>query len=66
MRRIAIVFSTVLVSFAISAQIPSAGTGLVGACNMLRDVTMPTIPMIHDAAQGNAGMFIAVAVSGCS
>lgn len=42
------------------------GTRLVGACNMLRDATMVTIPMARDAAQGNAGMFHAVDVSGCS
>jgi hypothetical protein len=42
------------------------GTGLVGALNMLRDATMFTIPMTHDADQGNAGMFHAVDVSGCS
>ncbi len=42
------------------------GTGLVGACNMLLDKTMVTIPMARDAAQGNAGMFHAVDVSGCS
>jgi hypothetical protein len=36
-----------------------------GALNMLHDPTMFTIPMAQDAAQGNAGMFHAVAVSGC-
>jgi hypothetical protein len=41
------------------------GTGLVGALNMLGDPTMLTVPMVHDAPQGNAGMFHAVAVSGC-
>lgn len=41
------------------------GTGLVGALNMLHDATMFTIPMARDAAQGNAGMFHAVDVSGC-
>jgi hypothetical protein len=40
-----------------------AGPSAVGACNMLRDATMGTIPMAHDA-QGNAGMFHAVYVSG--
>lgn len=44
----------------------SPGTGLTGACNMLRDSTMGSVPMTHDAAQGNAGMFHAVDVSGCS
>jgi hypothetical protein len=42
---------------------PASGTACVGALNMLRDATMFTIPMAHDAAQGNAGMFHAVAVS---
>jgi len=32
---------------------------------MLLDKTMVTVPMARDAAQGNAGMFHAVAVSGC-
>ena len=36
-----------------------------GAHNMLNDPTMRTIPMSNDAAQGNVGMFHAVAVSGC-
>ena len=44
---------------------PAPGTGLPGALNMLHDATMITIPMAHDAAQGNAGMFIAVDNSGC-
>jgi hypothetical protein len=44
---------------------PAPGTGLPGALNMLHDGTMVTIPMAHDAAQGNTGMFIAVGNSGC-
>lgn len=44
---------------------PAPGTGLPGALNMLHDATMLTIPMAHDAAQGNAGMFLAVDNSGC-
>ena len=48
-----------------SRQCPAPGTGLPGALNMLRDATMFTIPMARDAAQGNAGMFHAVDVSGC-
>jgi hypothetical protein len=36
-----------------------------GALNMLHDPTMFTIPMARNAAQGTAGMFHAVAVSGC-
>ena len=47
------------------ASCPAPGTGLPGALNMLHDATMFTIPMVHDAAQGNAGMFHAVDVSGC-
>lgn len=41
------------------------GGGYSGALNMLHDPTMATIPMARDAAQGNAGMFHAVDVSGC-
>ena len=37
----------------------------LGALNMVHDATMLTIPMTHDAPQGNTGMFIAVGVSGC-
>ncbi len=48
-----------------SGQCPAPGTGLPGALNMLHDATMWTIPMARDAAQGNAGMFIAVGKSGC-
>jgi hypothetical protein len=46
---------------------PTAATGpaFCGALNMLHDAAMPTIPMKHDAPQGNIGMFNAVAVS-CS
>jgi hypothetical protein len=51
---------------AAAATGPAPGTGLVGACNMLLDKTMVWIPMARDAAQGNAGMFHAVDVSGCS
>jgi hypothetical protein len=48
-----------------AANGPAPGTGLTGACNMLLDPTMVTVAMTHDAANGNAGMFRAVAVSGC-
>jgi hypothetical protein len=51
---------------AAAASGPAPGTGLTGACNMLHDPTMLTTPMTVDSAQGNAGMFTAVAVSGCS
>lgn len=50
---------------AAAATAPAPGTGLTGACNMLLDPTMVTVPMTHDSAEGNAGMFRAVAVSGC-
>ncbi len=72
MRRLIIVImsSAILMVATAGAAIagPGAapGTGLVGACNMLLDTTMATIPMARDAAQGNAGMFHAVDVSGCS
>jgi hypothetical protein len=48
-----------------AANGPAPGTGATGACNMLADPTMGSVPMAHDAPQGNAGMFHAVAVSGC-
>ncbi len=47
---------------------PASGTSFVGACNMLRDPTMPPGSggaMDHNAPQGTAGMFHAVDVSGC-
>ena len=48
---------------------PAPGTGLPGALNMAHDAAMgagtATDPMIHDAAQGNAGMTTAVNHSGC-
>ena len=65
---LAIVSSAILMvamaGAAAAATGPAPGTGLVGACNMLLDKTMVTVPMARDAAQGNAGMFHAVAVSG--
>jgi len=48
-----------------SRPCPAPGGGFAGALNMLHDATMFTIPMAHDAPQGNVGMFHAVAVSGC-
>jgi len=51
---------------AASRPCPAPGTGLAGAKNMVHDATMLTIPMAHDADQGNAGMSHAVGVSGCS
>jgi len=49
----------------VSSTCGAPGTGLPGALNMIHDPTMLTTPMARDAAQGNAGMFHAVAVSGC-
>jgi hypothetical protein len=48
---------------------PAPGTGVIGGCNMLLDPTMMTVPMVKDTlhgngANGNAGMFGAVAASG--
>lgn len=48
-----------------AASTPSPAPCTLGALNMLHDATMATIPMTHDAAQGNAGMSTAVGVSGC-
>jgi hypothetical protein len=69
---IALLVLSVLASTAFAAHpveaaglCPAPGTGLPGALNMLHDATMLTIPMTHDAAQGNAGMFLAVDNSGC-
>lgn len=49
---------------------PAPGTGLTGACNMLL-AFLPSgagmgTAMSRNAEQGNAGMFHAVDVSGCS
>ena len=49
----------------LGAPCAAPGTGMAGALNMLHDAKMFTVPMVRDAAQGNAGMFHAVAVSGC-
>jgi hypothetical protein len=62
---IATVASALSSMSAAAATGPAPGTGFVGACNMLIDPTMFTTPMTVDAAQGNAGMFGAVAHSGC-
>jgi hypothetical protein len=53
------------VSFVEASTCPAPGTGLPGALNMVRDLTMLAIPMTHDADQGNAGMATAVGASGC-
>ena len=66
---LAIVSSAILMvamaGAAAAATGPAAGTGLVGACNMLLDKSMVATPMDRAAPQGIAGMFHAVAVSGC-
>ena len=46
-----------------AATTAAPGPAFCGALNMVHDATMFTIPMTHDAAQGNAGMFIAVGKS---
>ncbi len=51
---------------AAASTCPAPGTGLPGALNMIADATMLTVPMVHDAAQGNAGMFTAVNNTGCA
>ena len=48
-----------------AATTAAPGPAFCGALNMLHDDTMLSGPMTHDAAQGNAGMFIAVRAS-CS
>lgn len=53
-----------------AATQPAPGTGMTGACNMLLSF-LPSgggmgTAMAVDADQGNAGMFHAVDVSGCS
>ena len=63
----ALVVLGLVAGFAGSAEASGPGpspSGYIGACNMLQDATMWTIPMTHDAPQGNVGMFHAVAVSG--
>lgn len=57
--------SAILMVAMAGAGIAGPGPSLVGACNMLHDATMATVPMQHDAAQGTAGMYRALAVSGC-
>ena len=49
----------------VAASCPAPGGGQAGALNMLHDSTMSTVPMTHDAPQGNAGMSTAVAASAC-
>ena len=76
MKRLVLTAVLVLTALSLSATAVLAAPGAaqgpayVGACNMAHDGYMGTgsarDPMGHDAAQGNAGMFHAVDVSGCS
>jgi hypothetical protein len=57
----------------VSAAPGPTPTGYTGACNMMNDATMATIPMVRNnpdgdifAGNGNLGMWRAVDVSGCS
>ena len=48
-----------------AASDPAPGTGLVGACNMVRaGAGMTDVAMTHDNPLGNIGMFRAVNASG--
>lgn len=66
---LAIVSSAILMVAMAGAAVAAPGptpNGLVGACNMMRDASMMTIPMVRNLqGNGNAGMARAVAVSGC-
>lgn len=53
------------VGSASAATGPAQGTGYTGACNMLLAGSGMANAMSRDNAQGNAGMYRAVAVSGC-
>jgi hypothetical protein len=48
-----------------AATTAAQGPAFCGAKNMVHDATMTTVPMTHDAPQGNAGMDIAVDGTGC-
>jgi hypothetical protein len=76
MRRLCLALSMAGAAFAftampaIAASAPASGTGLTGACNMLLDESMTTVPMVKNTlngqgANGDTGMFGAVAASGC-
>ena len=80
LRRFRVVLVTGLVTLSltafaggVSAASGPTPNGYVGACNMLSDATMATIPMVRNnpggdifAGNGNVGMWHAVDVSGCS
>jgi hypothetical protein len=61
----AILTSAILAPHPAEAACPAPGGTNAGALNMVHDATMLTIPMIHDAPQGNAGMTTAVNNSSC-
>lgn len=51
---------------AVAAGPAPTPSGYIGACNMLNDATMGTVPMVKNVnGNGNIGMFHAVDVSGC-
>ncbi len=60
-----VVVAPILAPHPAEAACPAPGGEYAGALNMLHDPTMLTIPMTHDAPQGNAGMFTAVDNSSC-
>lgn len=65
---LAIVSTAILMAVMAGAAVAapsSTPNGWIGACNMMRDKTMLTIPMVRNLqGNGNDGMFRAVAVSG--
>ncbi len=71
-RRFRLLAVAALIALSLSAFAGTAAAA-TGACNMLHDATMATIPMVRNnpdgnwlLGNGNAGMFNALTVSGCS
>ena len=69
-RRFRLLAVAALIALSLSAFAGTAAAA-TGACNMLHDATMASIPMVHNnlagdifSGNGNAGMWNAVAVSG--
>jgi len=69
-RRFRLLAVAALIALSLSAFAGTAAAA-TGACNMLRDATMTTIPMVRNnpdgsifSGNGNAGMWNAVGVSG--
>jgi hypothetical protein len=70
---LACLISAAAVTLAVTPAVAAPGptpSGFTGACNMLNDTSMGTIPMVKNTLHGNgsngdAGMFHAVAVSRC-